>query len=117
MNNQIAELSFENLQHLDDGLLAAGANRALQEIIDDIIERPADDRPRTVTITISLTPTFHGGELDRAVIAHKATAKVPGREGRECIVQPRKTSRGNQLVFSMNGTDVRQPQFGFEDME
>lgn len=68
---------------VDDGGVIVAADEELRRICRDVIERPLIGKPRSVTITIEVTP-----EVDKETgenfpsIGWKVGAKVPGRKGR-----------------------------------
>ena len=114
MNHHAAQLKMENLAELDDGLLAASVDANLREIIRDLVDRPADDRARKLTIELTFTPGTMGHDLDRVKLEHKSKATIPSREGRECVLTPRKLGTERVLLFATMGTDVNQPHLPFE---
>ena len=111
----VSNLALENLKDLDDGLLAASVDANIREVIRDLVDRPVDDRARKVVITLTFTPEHMGNDLDRVKLDHKVTASIPGREGRECVLTPRRFGKDLQLMFATAGTDARQPQLDFDD--
>jgi hypothetical protein len=110
----ISTLKLENLKDLDDGLLAASLDANIREVIRDLSDRPIDDRPRKVTLTLTFIPDHCGGDLDRVKLEHKVTSAIPSREGRECILTPKKLGNERVLLFATVGTDARQPHL-FDD--
>jgi hypothetical protein len=115
--NHVAQLDMEHLAEVDDGLLAASVDANIREIIRDLIDRPADDRARKLTIELTFTPGHHGGDLDRVKLEHKSKATIPSREGRECVLTPRKIGNEKVLLFATIGTDANQPHLPFEQNE
>lgn len=113
MSNSV--LQTENLKDIDDGLLAASIDANIREVVRDLNDRPADDRSRKVVIELIFTPEQQGGDLDRVKLEHRVKALIPGREGRECILTPRKKGNELRLMFATMGTDARQPHLDFED--
>ena len=113
----VSQLLLEHLHQLDDGLLAAAFKANVLEIVRDLEDRPADDRARTLTLTLTFEPEQNRGDLDRVKLEHKVTSKIPGREGRQCILTPRKIGKDMHLQFAAVGTDARQPNLDFESGE
>lgn len=107
--SQVSLLNLENLHELDDGLLAAAFLANVRDVINDLNDRPNDDRSRGITVQLTFTPVAQGGDLDRVKLEHKVTSKIPSREGRECVLQPKRLEGKLQLVFASIGTDARQP--------
>jgi hypothetical protein len=110
-----SQLLLENLKDLDDGLLAAAFDANIRDVIRDLNDRPVDDRSRTVTMTLTFTPTYMGNDLDAVKLEHKVTSKIPGREGRECTLTPKRLGKDVALLFASNGTDARQPHLDFNE--
>lgn len=117
MQNHVAQLKMEHLAELDDGLLAASVDANIREIIRDLVDRPADDRARKLTIELTFTPGTMGHDLDRVKLEHKSKATIPSREGRECVLTPRKIGSEKVLLFATIGTDVNQPHLPFTASE
>lgn len=110
----VSILKLENMKDLDDGLLAAAVDANIRDVIRDLSDRPVDDRARKVVITLTFTPENLGGDLDRVKLEHKVTTAIPGREGRECVLTPRKIGNNLALQFANTGTDARQPHLDFD---
>lgn len=110
----VKEIQLGNLAELDDGLLAAAFAANIREVVHDLNDRPVDDRARKVTIELSFTPDHQGGDLDRVKLEHKVKATIPSREGRECILTPKRLGKDLTLMFATAGTDARQPSLDFE---
>lgn len=115
--SQVSQLTMENLKDLDDGLLAAAFEANVREVVRDLNDRPVDDRARKVTITLTFVPEHMGNDLDRVKLEHKVVASIPGREGRECVLTPKRIGRELTLLFANQGTDARQPQLPFDGEE
>lgn len=113
-NNQVSQLTLEQLFNLDDGLLAAAFDANMANVIRDMNDRPNDDRARKVVVTLTFKPEAHQGDLDRVKLEHKVTATIPSQEGRECTLIPKRLGKELFLVFPTIGTDARQPHLNFE---
>ena len=109
----VNQLTLQALHELDDGLLAAAFIANIREVVNDLNDRPNDDRARKVTMTLSFTPEAHGGDLDRVKLEHKVAATIPSREGRECVLTPKRLGKELTLLFATMGTDARQPELDF----
>ena len=55
-NLGIFRLSADTLSRLDHGRAAAALNTAIKKAVTDCLERPGDDRARTVTMQLSVKP-------------------------------------------------------------
>ena len=89
-------LSFKNLQLLDNGTITIAFDHELKRVMEDIKDRPTDDRARVVQINCKLTPivdlkngAVNAEEADfeveitstvpkRCTKPYKMTAKVSG---------------------------------------
>lgn len=113
----VNQLTLENLKDLDDGLLAAALDANIREVIRDLNDRPSDERPRKVVMTLSFCPEHMGNDLDRVKLEHRVTTSIPGREGRECVLTPKRLGKELALLFATSGTDARQPHLDFDGQE
>lgn len=59
MSNQgLFALKAETLSHLDMGRASAALDQAIKKAVLDCLDRPGDDRPRKVTMTLELKPVM-----------------------------------------------------------
>jgi len=85
---ELYKLQAASLANLDRGTLAVAMEQALQTAARDCIDRPTDDRARTVTIAISLKPKSDFDEDTRSVNItgaegqYKVKCAVPDRESK-----------------------------------
>lgn len=77
----LERVTLESLCRLDGGIIAAAVNAALRQVADDMVNRPADDTPREVTLTIKCKPIAdpEAGVLDYAEMYHTIGVKIPSR--------------------------------------
>jgi len=105
---ELFKLQAASLANLDRGALAVAMEQALQTAARDCIDRPTDDRARTVTVAISLKPKSEFDEETRAV-------EITGAEGQyrvKCAVPDRESKpldfglqTDGTLVFNENVPD------------
>ena len=84
----------------------------LKRIAEDIDDRNADDRARTVTLKISFKPDNdeETGHLDGVQFGFQISDSIPARNSRAYDATIRRTQRGKSLVFSRgNNENHRQP--------
>jgi len=54
--NDLFALTASTLAKLDRGAAAAALDRAISQAVRDCLDRPTDDRPRKITMTLEITP-------------------------------------------------------------
>ena len=85
---ELHKLQAKSLAKLDRGTLAIAIEQALQTTARDCLDRPTDDRARTVVVTISLKPKAEYDEASRAMQItgaegqYKVKCNVPDRESK-----------------------------------
>ncbi len=107
--SQVSKLELSELHKLDDGLLAQAFRANFRLLVEDLYDRPNDDRTRKLTVVFSFTPEASRGDLDRVKLEYKVTHNIAGHEGRECVLTPKRLGRDLELMFANIGTDARQP--------
>jgi hypothetical protein len=116
MDEQLFLLGAATIAQLDNGLAEAAFDKAIEQAIEDCIDRPADDRFRTVTLTLQLRPVSqtHGNTIscEGARGLYKVKLKRPDWESQELGFGVRKSKTGAMAVFSgVNPDDHRQGVF------
>lgn len=73
-------LTLDTIGDLDDGVVRGLVNAALEECLDDLDNRPALDKPRKLTIQLSLEPVLdkRGGLKGISAYA-EVSKKIPPR--------------------------------------
>ena len=92
------KLSLNTLQELQNGVIQTAFDRDLEFLIRDIVDRPLDKRPRTLNLSLSLTPDpDESGICDQASAAFVIKAQVPSRKSRtfNLAVKPNGTAMVN----------------------
>jgi len=98
-------LSTETLQHVDHGRPAAALDKAIERAIGDCMDRPGDNRPRKVTLTIAIVPVRDVvGDTEIVCDGLKAKFNVneslPARETGECDFGVRKQGGKATAVYN-----------------
>jgi hypothetical protein len=77
-------LTFSSLQELDGGRMARVLARHLQRIAADCYDRPADDKPRVVTLEFSAVPVrdHETCECETVKLVIQARSKVPAQRSK-----------------------------------
>ena len=107
------ELTLESLSKIDGGRLNVAFQQELHRVLQDCIDRPALDTPRTITLKVSTVPTLNDdGTLGNAV--HKVTinGNLPKRESK-----PYHSHAGNRGFFvdDLSLDDADQRTFDFHE--
>lgn len=102
-NGGIYALTADTIKHLDRGALAAAIDHAITQAVKDCLDRPADERKRTVSLAIDLTPVSetHGQVIscEGATGAYKVKLKIPDWESNKLDFG---VKANGHLVFSSN---------------
>lgn len=103
-------MTLESLKSLDDGRIAAAFDAELARAIEDCQDRPADDKARTVNLTLRLRPQCETNagltECSGVLAEFEIAAKVPKRRSKRYELGVRK---GGMVLFNdHNPTDFRQ---------
>lgn len=115
----LMQLDLENLKVLDDGRLAAAFEQELRHVVLDLMDRPGDDRERSVTWKVKLKPVCdEDGHCERVNVQVDIGSKLPSRKSRVYDMQARKSARGPMLVFNeMSLDNVDQGTLPFDGEE
>lgn len=112
-NQELFALNAASLKYLDRGAAAEVLKLALERAVRDCIDRPSDERARTVTMTFAIVPVKEVIDnvitCEGAHLAYKVRAKNPDYESRtiDCGVR-----ENGMLVFNANcPTDHKQSTF------
>ena len=102
-NLGIFRLSADTLSKLDHGRAAAALNTAIQKAVRDCLERPGDDRARTVTLQMTVKPISEviQNEIscEGATGQYKVKVAVPDWESQKLGFG---VKQNGDLVFSEN---------------
>ncbi len=109
----MTELCIENLDQLDEGIVNAGFKQATQRAIKDCFDRPNENKPRTVTLTITFKPVMdqRTRELEQVATGFDIKESVPKRSTKTYLLDPRKNG---SLVFSTTNPE-NADQLALED--
>lgn len=95
------ELSLETLKELDNGKVPAAWNLHVQRALNDCHDRPAEKKPRTVTLTVEIVPICdQHGIAETVDTQFKLTSSVPKHQTRVYPLTLRKRSGKPVAVFS-----------------
>lgn len=118
----ICRLGADTLDRLDRGAAGVAFNKAIEQAVVDCLDRPGDDRARTVTLQLVLKPVkeVHDNTIscEGARGVYKVRCKRPDYESQELDFGVR---TNGMLVFSENSpANHKQPTFfdgGDEDVD
>jgi hypothetical protein len=100
------EFSLEKLKLLDFGKINEAFKSELAYVVKDCVERPLDDKDRTVTIQFRVAPNVDtkAGESDcaRVTVACDIKSAIPTRKTR---VYDMKVHNAGRLSFHPDGPD------------
>lgn len=100
----LKEFSLKNLESLDYGKCDALFRSQLKRVAADILDRPADDRPREVNMKILVKPVVaDDGTADTVRCQVKITSKVPTHQTK---VYELALYKNGQLGFSEGSPGV-----------
>lgn len=105
------ELNLKTLlENLDGGRVAQAFQADLRHCINDMEDRPGDDKDRTVTLVLKLTPVIDDeGHLDEVKGKFQTASKVPNRRSKAYSFKSRKMNGQPQLVFNdLSDDNVKQ---------
>lgn len=82
------ELGLDTLNVLDNGKIVAAFGLAMKRLMKDCVDRPGDERPRTVTLKAMVKPVpEEHGACELAHVEFEITDSVPTRLTRVYEVQ------------------------------
>jgi|GEM_PF-1738119 len=93
-------LTLHSIQHLDGGKVDVAFTHAVAQVVADIKDRPGDKTKRTVTLTLSATPTLAddgSGVLDTIETRFQVKTGIPVRKSRGYPMAPRQD--GKAMLF------------------
>jgi len=111
------ELSFASLKDLDNGKIPAAFDVHLQKCLLDLQYRPADDKPRTITMTVKIHPEMEEGEnggLAGVLMQAQVKSKMPEHKSKVYQMDVRKKKGQPQAVFSEISNDGSPTMFDQE---
>ena len=73
------ELDLASLQDLDDGRVAVAFQHELKRAVQDCIDRPADKKPRTVTLELAIKPNIKFRKSDSGASSIQHGSESLGR--------------------------------------
>lgn len=120
MAQDLFALTASTLVKLDRGAAAAALDKAIGQAVRDCLDRPSDDRPRKITMTLEITPLK---EVIGSVVScegargvYKVRMRQPDWESKTLDFGVREN--GTLVFAEMNPNNHRQPllfEHGEED--
>lgn len=111
------ELNLGSLESLDDGRVAVAFQHELKRAVQDCIDRPADKKPRTVTLELSIKPVVSPDssivEMEGADGEFTIKSKVPTRKSKTYSFR---SNKHGQLAFSSESPE-NADQLTFSDID
>lgn len=106
---QFLEFEIDKLGQMDR-FLEAGMNLKLRDMIQDLMDRPTEERPRVFTLQIAMKPQVENGQLYGVQVAVDANAKIPSMRSRVHTLKPK---AGEVALFfePMSRDNPNQPAF------
>jgi hypothetical protein len=71
------KVGLENMASIDSGLTALLFNRELKKVVADCVDRPADKKARTVTLTVAIVPQCVDGVCETVLMETTVSSKMP----------------------------------------
>lgn len=97
----LREFSLLEVQHADNGRVAAAFDKLLEQTVRDCFDRPGVDSSRTVTMTVTIKPVMHNsGDVEAVKGIVKLAGKCPAYETPEISFAPRKRNGKHVLVWN-----------------
>lgn len=111
------ELNLASLQDLDDGRVAVAFQHEMKRAVQDCIDRPADKKPRTVTLELAIKPIVSPDssivEMEGADGEFTIKSKVPTRKSKTYNFR---SNKHGQLAFSSESPE-NADQTTFADLD
>jgi hypothetical protein len=108
-------LTLASIRELDNGIVFEAFQRELERCVTDCADRPADDRSRSVCLTVRLWPDvdLKAGQVhgEQVLVEAEVSSSVPKRRTRVYSMRPKGTSG---LVFATE-TPENPDQLDLED--
>lgn len=86
-------LALGNLPLLENGLIEQAFNVELRRLVLDCEERPLDDKPRVLVLTVNLSPkpeqSARGIICDEVNVECSVTGKVPVQRTKVYVMKPK----------------------------
>lgn len=99
----LTALDLEGLAKLDNGVVRAGIEKALERCHHDMTDRPGNGKDRVVTLKIVMRPSSdEKGKLQRVATRCEIEEKIPKRSTADYEMKP---SPDGQLVFHELSSD------------
>ena len=111
------ELNLATLEELDDGRVSVAFAHELKRAVQDCIDRPADKKPRVVTLELAIKPILAPDssivEMEGADGEFTIKSKVPTRKSKTYNFR---SNKHGQLAFSSESPE-NSDQTTFDDID
>ena len=105
----ILEFALENIPHLDGGKISEAWKQAIERGIADCLDRPEVEKPRTITMTVQLSPEVERGVCDSVNARFSFKDGMPSRDSRAYNLGLRHRQNQTFLIFNdLSDDDVHQ---------
>lgn len=102
----VLELNVDSLKKIDDGRIDVAFQQEIRHVIQDMQDRPGDDRDRIVTLKLVFKPLCDDrGDLESVNVKMDIGSKVPSRKTKVFDMKARNSARGPMLVFNEDSLD------------
>jgi hypothetical protein len=102
----VVQLDLANLKIMDDGRIEAAFAQEMKHVVLDLMDRPGDDRERSITLKVKFSPVMDvTGELDSVDVQMDIGSKMPSRKSRVYDMKARRSQKGPMLVFNEDSLD------------
>lgn len=99
-------LTLEQLAKIDNGKVAAVFQQELRRVVNDCVDRPTDNKPRKVNMTVSVAPQESDGVCATVEMEVVVKSSVPDRRTRPYQLEVH--ARGDVMLNDASPDDVRQ---------
>lgn len=102
----VVKLDLANLKIMDDGRIEAAFAQEMKHVVLDLMDRPGDERERSVTLKVKYKPICdESGELESVNVQMDIGSKMPSRKTRVYDMKARRSQTGPMLVFNEDSLD------------
>lgn len=108
---------LDHIRQLDFGRIGAAFNVELERCVRDCMDRPADNRARSVAISFKLRPQSNSTEVvdcDNVLVECEITGAVPKRRTKLYTMTP---NRQGKLTFNPDLPDEPEQPTLYDDQE
>lgn len=112
-SRQHKTLTLANIAEVDSGIPAAEFNFAVKTCMADLLERYGDEKERTITMAVKLTPKLgKQGQLDTVKVRFEINHNIPKTRSADYEMLP--IANGALAFHPRSPFDPRQQAFDFD---